>query len=1088
MLKRIVSIILCAIMLLSCTIPAALASEVNISPLRALIGMYKELPDGTSIFERWGEYCVPSRSADVKMEPGEYATVAPMHWIDSRYLSYEILSVVSSDEEIVTASGYLPQIPNNDENVLIDIYGGRENLGVKLAAGKPGSADVTVTYRTYLTKAGLNYTDYRSTDTYMQTIHVTVGSPLEVKLKISSAEGYEKVHSLMIDTSNAYEQLPENLRDPFVTWLADYMNAILPDSTAATDIMKQYGTGMVSGGITSTGAAVAEVYSNAVEANKLKDWIWPAEKDTQQVAIKDTANKLLDRKQNYNIGKALIRTGERLGSALGALNNINSMLAPAVEGVRRLATIIPYYSPGNLMLDVTVTNHDDTPVIVPKMDIQLNEFLSFTSMKGPWGNSYHPEGFHVYPGETKTFSIPIYARLAPGDNNAQKSYYAGETGVYAYTANVTANCQYRYLDFATDTLNASASTSLSAYSKITRDDMQRYANSMQYNPDYFVNRFGAHNLQELLYIGCPVDVIILDNEGNELAVICSDDTAPYENTGITAAAFGERKLLQLSPEAKELYRIKVRAVDDGVMDIITLGSDVNGEIDASVYEQTPLTAGDSFDIVLPGDSGGRLHQIAADGSSTPVDAAISFNRSTLEENLAATDISSDRLEAVATAYLKGLVPINELQNSFKEAMRPDEFCGTMLNIYELYHNLQQGTSIINYLAANPGAENPSLVDVAESVGLVDEELYKKFTEDAVMQITLDDASKLLLALAEKTDSIYEPVFYFEYYDILNNSLAAEVSAEFTDEDEALSPLETLKSPELVPEDMTEDSILSREDGIALLSDIWETHSRNFTVNDRILSLFESTRSRLQTNTGSFYSEAGGNSSGMAMDSFMLHLENQPLIYLDEYGTYVCLEYASEREHLFMASPFGSTCPEDMYMTLLNEASGSFTIEEGKSVAQYALAYFPDQDGMLENRLYLIIFCTYSGYKEPGTGEGMDYLDEFMVISDQNTVAEYVRMFLPELEAKMSEPVVYEELSSDCDSPQVEALERRLSELEFFTSSPDTYYGGSTVSAVSAFQKSVGLEATGIADSETQALLFNTANSAQFLIDWLDSQG
>lgn len=1084
MFKRALCIILAVIMLSGCMTQAALAAEVDIAPLREHIGMYLVYEDGTQIFQRWGEYTVPSQSADVRLEPGEYVTVTPMHWLDSRYLSYEILSVVSSDEEVVTANSYLPQIANTDENVLIDLHGGREYLGVKLAAGKPGDADVTVTYRTYLTKDGLSYTDNRLTDTYVQTVHVTVGSPLEIKLKIS-AEGYGVVNSIIIDTSNAYEQLPDLLRDPLMATTTDLAKAYLPYSPDM-DLADYLKSPLVSGGVTSAGAAVSEAYSNAIEANKLKNWIWPAEKDTQQAAIKDTANKLLDKK--HNTGKALIETVNRISKVLSALNLVNLISSPAVEGVRRIATIIPYYSPKNLMLDVTVTNKDDSPIIVPKMDIQLDEFLSFSSMKGPWGNTYHPEGFHVYPGETVSFSVPIYARLAVGDSNAVRSAFSDDVGKYAYTGNVTANCQYRYLDANDTTLQATASTTLGAYSKITREDMQRYANSMQYNPEYFVNRFGAHNLQELLYIGCPVEVLILDKAGNELAVIGSGDTEPYENIGLTAAAFGEQKLVLLAPEVKELYQIKVRAVGEGTMDIISFGADANGETDATVYEQLPLAAGDGFELVLSGDSGARLWQAAADGSAAEAVPSISFNRSTLEESLAGAGVSPERLDAVTTAYLKGLVPINELQDSFSEAMRPDEFCGTMLSIYELYHNLHMGSSSVNFISANPNTEDAGLIDVAAFVGLVNDELYGSFSEGQTT-LTAEDAARLLLALTEKTEGFYEPVKYLAKYTAFMTGTEPMLTAENPGEGVEISPLDRAKELGLLPAGLEADTVISREDGIAILSDIWERHSRSFAINDRILTLYENTRSGLEDVLGVIYVPEDGNSSGAAMDSFMLRLENEALPRLDDSIAHILLNIASAKEYLCGEKfPFGPGMPEDRQPILLNEASGAFTIEAGQSIAQYTLAYFPDGSGILENRLYLFILCSYGGYKEVGEIINNDYLDEFMVIAEQDAVADYVRMFLPELESAAAEPVVYVELSNDCDSPEVEALERRLSELGFFTSSPDTYYGGSTVAAVTAFQKSVGLEATGIADSETQAMLFGSANAAQLLIDWLNSQG
>ena len=71
-----------------------------------------------------------------------------------------------------------------------------------------------------------------------------------------------------------------------------------------------------------------------------------------------------------------------------------------------------------------------------------------------------------------------------------------------------------------------------------------------------------------------------------------------------------------------------------------------------------------------------------------------------------------------------------------------------------------------------------------------------------------------------------------------------------------------------------------------------------------------------------------------------------------------------------------------------------------------------------------------------------------------------------------EPVTYETLAKGAKSDAVLELQNRLYELGFLMDDRDGAYGNKTQTAVKAFQEYAGLEATGIADPQTQALLFS----------------
>ena len=70
------------------------------------------------------------------------------------------------------------------------------------------------------------------------------------------------------------------------------------------------------------------------------------------------------------------------------------------------------------------------------------------------------------------------------------------------------------------------------------------------------------------------------------------------------------------------------------------------------------------------------------------------------------------------------------------------------------------------------------------------------------------------------------------------------------------------------------------------------------------------------------------------------------------------------------------------------------------------------------------------------------------------------------------PVNYETLAKGAKSDAVLELQNRLYELGFLMDDRDGAFGNKTQTAVKSFQEYAGLEATGIADPQTQALLFS----------------
>lgn len=85
--------------------------------------------------------------------------------------------------------------------------------------------------------------------------------------------------------------------------------------------------------------------------------------------------------------------------------------------------------------------------------------------------------------------------------------------------------------------------------------------------------------------------------------------------------------------------------------------------------------------------------------------------------------------------------------------------------------------------------------------------------------------------------------------------------------------------------------------------------------------------------------------------------------------------------------------------------------------------------------------------------------------------EVIEQTTPEPVVPQETPVPYTTLSKGSKGTEVTELQTRLTELGYMNSTIDGDFGGKTRTAVQLFQQTIGLEATGIADVETQTRLY-----------------
>lgn len=107
---------------------------------------------------------------------------------------------------------------------------------------------------------------------------------------------------------------------------------------------------------------------------------------------------------------------------------------------------------------------------------------------------------------------------------------------------------------------------------------------------------------------------------------------------------------------------------------------------------------------------------------------------------------------------------------------------------------------------------------------------------------------------------------------------------------------------------------------------------------------------------------------------------------------------------------------------------------------------------------LVLGLRVRGVSLEGYSDGWTHWDDFDGIQDW----EFIRL---------ADYAEYETLKKGSRGDAVRVLQQRLSDLGYLTGAIDGDFGPGTEKAISAFQAAVGLEATGIADHETQKALY-----------------
>lgn len=158
-------------------------------------------------------------------------------------------------------------------------------------------------------------------------------------------------------------------------------------------------------------------------------------------------------------------------------------------------------------------------------------------------------------------------------------------------------------------------------------------------------------------------------------------------------------------------------------------------------------------------------------------------------------------------------------------------------------------------------------------------------------------------------------------------------------------------------------------------------------------------------------------------------------------------------------------------------------------------YYEDADGGIHgDEIYLYIYSVARGRDEELLEEmkvfdpvPAEYHTQSFLITNPDKVIGLFNAMSQEqdLRTAAANASEYRNLARGSSGKDVRAVQKRLSDLGFLTSSVDGQYGPMTEEAVKAYQEAQGLEPTGEADPAMQVLLLSETDERDLLTQWID---
>ena len=1000
MFKKCIALLLAVVLLLG-VVPQVSAARIE---NRVVLSPYA-FTDDDNVYREFTN----SGSPSITMVPGEWFVTPAFHAVDGWVASYSGLSAVSSNPDVVEAKvvrvGAVP-VPGVANSF----------VGLQVHAKKTGTARITVSYATFVTNS--KYEDRRGTPYSTKTFDVTVtGQALEMSVSMSSGavtwdwpEGVRDAEKYFNEgMAEANELLASKM-------LIDGITAVVTSGTIAAGYGAAIATGVtmfVPGGalamaVAAVGLSVGLAVRTQMELAKgNKNAVKDAADETKMGIAMEIEEEI--REAWLPGGKTSIPVGDMLDIAeIG----ITYLEADILNRLRE--NTYPTAYPGSTKVMIRLTNNSDKDVTAT---LQLSsENLSFTSEYGPWADSYS--------GKYKTVTVPGNGRMyADITVYAKPGFHTGGTGIseLIHTGSVAVQCEY-YDEALGQNVTLDGGTELPVYSKLNKQDQVKAAQAL----------LNSEN-KRASYIMCPVDVHILDKEGNTLAVLTTGGES-YQDEFITAGSVDDMKYFMIPQDKKDDYQLKIVAVEDGTMHVV--GMDGGAATNMSGYSDVPLKKGDTFFLDVAGSEPAALYMVSSDGSRKAVDAVLQINEDKIAEELKKTDVSKENRGVIAHAMARALVPAEVRMESYQTEITLEQLARMMLNLLEKQLDMYPGKLTQLYLEENPEAEPVSLpVAVAAWKGL----LTREYEETAFQE---DAASRMLTReeLQMMHDSFRDMMELPEYLDF-------------------------------VPDTMTFEQV------ICMVDALWKAKAvegRNVELTSRTV---EEIREELTTATS--YED---DTLYYNPDKPIEHAICDVMIYEPTRHSAVMSQSEVEADvmsrirTLMSLNDYAADSWKFVDMNALNNGNVSLCIgflgsgfecvdDQGWYYSWVPFYFSKDGKNIHQNKVYLAV---YRGYEAADAMYIVDQEDlenndnrmECYIITDQETVGSFLAT---QNLLKQAVEVKYTTLQTGSEGDAVYMMQERLMGGGFYEGELSGKYDAQTAKAVRDAQTALNLSATGVAD-------------------------
>lgn len=978
------------------------------------------------------EYTSRTRTRQITMDEGDYVIVSPVHRVQVNYLSYHLSGVSSSNSKVVEAEFYRQS---------------NGQLGISLHGKSEGEAVVKATYSTFRTRLGMNYEDKRGNATFTQTFNVKVEGlgTVEMDARISG-EAHDDVKGITLKMDLMKDLLG--------------VKEMEENRKTTQDYVKYYATLPLRNFVSSLMGLIPE--EGLV--------------DVAKKSVVDNINS------KAHITGPLVK-GINLGGSLFNLQDIGWNTTKSVQKAYLLAKMatmpVPNYYPNDLRLTVTVTNNMKHRVRIDSLKAEGDRYLSFVGITGPWSSTTELASYrYLDPGQSATFKAAIYPHFVNGVLSTDG------TPMMAYTSNLKVNCKYTDVEGETSD-KLSKDLSLPTYTSITNQKLQEYKKAIwrEYNAvssdtvtnymlggtfNGYVRWFGYETFSQVFMFACPVEVSIHGKSGERLAVIAKGGET-FSDGVITAFGVDEVKYVVVPVDSLDQYSFSVRATDAGSMSVLTYGhNDEEGAV-YKAYNDVPLEPEDTFDLATMSDDAADLRRISPEGEPVLLEADARVRESDIRDDLVSDGYTQEEAQAYTQLLIKGLLP-DAFQADRQLRVGAEDLDALLL---------RQMGELCDLDSLVEGMDTEDADEVLSGLGLPAYDAGALTVGDAI------SAVDNVLATLGMDERLVRKGLRQLYND----------EGELVELDESVSLCQTLG----LDKGLDPEASLTAPKAVLLAYRLLiqgEATLRRNVVAQQLLEAFD--------NSLTWYDNVANsrlyamNPEGPSEDTLL----NDTALWYPAYDVdSVLYNYNATLAGSAAGSANALTSTLDAYKLLQSddfeyslitcgEMSG---IASGEDGAVYRFLPFCLKDGesnIYQDAVYLLIVSIKDGVAEDyilrhdiQTTE--DGTANMAIIADQDTVAAFLSAFNVLYGAEDdSDASRYTELSKGDSGEDVQALQERLVELGYLKTTPDGSYGGKTVTAVSAFQKDSGLEATGVADPETQVLLFKQESNAPMFMDWL----